>query len=97
MTFEVLAKLVADDFKHTMEDHGFETFAEMKRCYMWDARDIKEEVDSIVREISAKAWEETQNTAETAFVADDYSFVQIGVCDEMSWKEFKKLVFGFLK
>jgi hypothetical protein len=97
MTFEVLAKLVADDFSRTMKENGFETFAEMKKCYMWDANDIKEEVDSIVCEISAKAWEETHNIGETAFVADDYSFVQIGVCDEMRWGDFKKLVFNFLQ
>jgi hypothetical protein len=97
MTFEMLAKLVADDFRHTMEEQGFETFNEMKKCYAWDARDIKEEVSSIVSEISAKNWEETRNVGETAFVSDDYSFVQIGVCDDMRWSEFKKLVFSFLK
>ncbi|MBP1581119.1 MAG: hypothetical protein J6A26_01815 [Oscillospiraceae bacterium] len=97
MTFENLANLVADEFRRTMAEEGFETFSEMKKCYMWDANDIKEEVSTIVDEISNKAWEATHNTSETAFVADDYSFVQIGIFDEMSWREFKKLVFGFLK
>lgn len=97
MTFNELAKLVADDFRKTMEENGFETFSEMKKCYMWDANDIKEEVSSIVSEISNKAWEDTHNVSNTAFVSDDYSFVQIGVFDEMSWGNFKKLVFGFLK
>ena len=97
MTFEILAKLVADDFKRTMETHGFRTFAEMKKCYMWDANDIKEEVSTIVSEISSKAWEDTHNVSNTAFVADDHSFVQIGIFDEMRWGDFKKLVFGYLK
>ena len=97
MTFERLAELVAYDFKHTMEEQGFETFDEMKRCYMWDATDIKEEVSTIVSEISSDNWEKTQNIGETAFVSDDYSFVQIGICNEMRWGEFKKLVFDFLK
>jgi hypothetical protein len=97
MTFEMLAKLVADDFTRTMEEQGFETFKEMRKCYMWDANDIKEEVSTIISEISAKNWEETHNVGETAFMADDYSFVQIGVCDDMRCGEFKKLVSSFLK
>lgn len=97
MTFEILAKLVADDFKRTMDDNGFHTFSEMKKCFMWDANDIKEEVSTIVSEISNKALEDTHNASNTAFVADDGSFVQIGIFDEMSWGKFKKLVFSYIK
>jgi hypothetical protein len=96
MTFEVLAKMVADDFCRTMKDQGFETFGEMKKCYMWDAKDIKEEISSIVSEISENLWQETHNVGSTAFVSDDFTFVQIGILDEMRWGDFKKLVFGFL-
>ena len=94
ITFEKLAKLVADDFQKTMDEEGFETFLEMKRCYMWEAQDIREEVESIISELSKKAWEEN---GETFFMSDDYTFIQIGICEEMSWRDFKKLVFANLK
>ena len=94
MTFEKLAKLVADDFKATMLEEGFKTFKEMQRCYDWDAQDIKDEVSSIINELSAKYWEEEQDYF---FIADDCSFVQIGVCDEMSWGQFKKAIFEHVK
>lgn len=45
----VAVKLVADDFKATMIEEGFETFADMKKCYWWTSEDIKEEVDAILR------------------------------------------------
>lgn len=49
MTFEALAQVVADDFKETMDTFGFDSFNEMAECYWWDSKDIKEEVDSILR------------------------------------------------
>ena len=94
MTFEKLAELVADDFQKTMNEEGFETFKEMKKCYDWDAQDIKEEVDSIISELNKKAYEES---GETFWMSDDYSFLQIGIFDDMSWGDFKKLVFSHLK
>lgn len=93
MTFEMLAKLVADDFCNTIEKEGFETFSEMKKCYCWDAQDIKDEVRSIVDDLSKVYWEKEKVSF---FMADDSSFLEIGVCEEMSWREFKKLVFSYL-
>ena len=94
MTFEKLAKLVAEDFQRTMDEEGFETFNEMKKCYDWEAQDIKEEVESIISELNKRAYEEN---GETFYMSDDYTFIQIGIIDEMSWRDFKKLIFGNLK
>lgn len=89
MTFNELAKMVADEFKETMIDEGFNTFNEMCRCYEWDAQDIKEEVNFILNEISSKLWKEKK---ETVWMSDDFSFIQLNLND-MSWREFKKLIF----
>lgn len=51
MTFEELAVKVADDFRETMDEQGFESFDEMKKCYWWDSNDIKEEVNSILSSV----------------------------------------------
>lgn len=93
MTIKELARLVSDDFQKTMNEEGFETFNEMRRCYCWETQDIKEEVSSIINEISAKVWEERK---ETVFMYDDYSTV-IADGEDMSWRDFKKLIFENLK
>ena len=49
-TADQLAKIVADDFKSTMNEFDFESFEEMSRTYRWNSVDIKEEVDAILRE-----------------------------------------------
>jgi len=51
MTFEGLAKAVADYFKDCMKEEGFESFEEMVDCYWWTANEIKDEVDSVLRGI----------------------------------------------
>lgn len=94
MTFEILAKLVADDFRNTMEEEGFETFQEMKKCYMWDAQDIRDEIVYIVTELSNEYWE---NHRESFSISDDGSFLEIGISKDMDYKEFKALVFSNLK
>ena len=48
MTFEELAKVVANEFKQTMKEEGFDSFKEMAECYWWTANDIKDEVDVII-------------------------------------------------
>ena len=93
MTFERLAKLVADDFRKTMKEQGFTTFKEMKNCYDWDAQDIKDEVEGIITVLNRDMWKETG----TFLMSDDQSFLQIGFFDEMSYGNFKKLVFADLK
>lgn len=54
MNFNELANIVADSFYDTMQEFEFETFDEMKSCYYWTAKDIKEEVDSIIREATGE-------------------------------------------
>lgn len=94
MTYERLAEIVADDFKKTMKDEGFETFKEMCYCYGYDSQDIKEEVDSIIREIAGEYYIKYHDDF---YMYDDLSAVQIGLQDEMSWKDFKKLMLSHLK
>ena len=89
MTFESLAKLVADDFRKTMYEEGFKTFNEMKKCYCWDARDIKEEVDYTITKYA-------NETGASVYMFDDHSAVEVDL-DVMSWREFKKLVFDALE
>lgn len=94
MTFEKLAELVSKDFQKTMDNEGFETFREMRKCYCWNMQDIKAEVYSIITELSEEYWKKYKRDF---WMSDDYSFIQIGVCQEMSWGDFKKLVFSNLK
>ena len=94
MTFEKLAEMVRMDFKTTMEQEGFETFADMKRCYCWEAADIKDEVNIIIAELANTAYKNKEFS--NFYMADDNSFIQIGVCEDMSWRDFKKLVFANL-
>ena len=93
MTFEKLAKLVAEDFQKTMNEEGFTTFKEMKKCYVWDAQDIKDEVEEIVTILNRQLYSEGE---QNFYMSDDQTFLQIGIFDEMSWGEFKKLVFSNL-
>lgn len=55
MTFEILASKVAEEFRETMSQEGFDSFNEMAKCYWWTAEDIKEEVDEIIRAIDDTA------------------------------------------
>ena len=94
MTFEELAKLVAEDFKKTMDEEGFETFDEMKKCYWWSNDDVKEEVESIISVLTEKS---VKDGGEYFYMSDDHTFIQIGTFNDMSWRDFKKLVFSHLK
>ena len=93
MTFEQLAQEVAKDFNEVIREQGFGTFARMKKSYCWDAQDVKEEVEETISALASKRY----NGGEFAdfWMADDFSFVQIGF-DDMSWCEFKKLLFKYL-
>lgn len=91
MTFEELAKKIAEEFKNIMEQEGFSCFKEMKECYDWEASDIRSEIEYMVKEYGE---------AEHFAVMDDGSLIQF--TDErieptMSYREFKKLVLNELK
>lgn len=47
---EQMIKNVANYFLDCMKDNDFETFDEMKECYWWTSKDIKNEVDSILKD-----------------------------------------------
>lgn len=89
MTFAELAKAVAEIIKEDMEDGGYKTFAEMKQSYWWEAEDIKDYINDLVTFIAREQMIE-------CWVSDDRTFVQIGWTD-MSWRDFKKLVFSGIK
>ena len=93
MTFNDVAKMVADDFKETMWENGFHTFTEMCICYMWDSQDVKEEVSFIISKLSDKLWKEERVSL---WMSDDFSFIQLGF-EDMSWKDFKKLFINELR
>lgn len=52
--FELLATKVAEDFAETMKDEGFTNFKDMCDCYWWTTKDIKTEVDYILRHLGIK-------------------------------------------
>lgn len=93
ITFELLAKMLADEFKQDMADHGFESFEDMRRSYDWDWAEIKEEINRMITSYANKAYDSGEYSY--FFMFDDYSYVQIGVHD-MPWKEFKKLLLAEL-
>ena len=76
-TFEEVAEIVARDFLQEMNDVGFETFEEMKRCYMWDTDDIKSEVCYILQNTNCEMW-------------DDGTQLELGN-ETMVWRAFSKL------
>ena len=82
-TINELAKIVADDFKATMDEFGFETFNEMAKCYWWTSADIKEEVSAIVDEVA-------RERNELLYVSDDGEDVFAG-CEDVSYRTFAKM------
>ena len=89
MTFEMLAKLVAEDFQKTMDENGFDTFADMKFTYDWEWADIKDEIAYTITAIG-------NELNEPMYMYDDRTYVQIGI-KAIPWREFKKLVFSIVK
>jgi hypothetical protein len=87
--FRDLASMVAEDFNKTMAKEGFETFKEMKECYDWEWKDIKDEVEYMINK---------QFEGHGFMMMDDYSVARIDKIDftdefawECSWREFKKM------
>lgn len=85
-TFTDLAKYIADKLLELTKEEGFETFNEMKKSYMWDTQDIKDEIYYIISHMN--------NSAVSMW--DDCSVVEIG-WEQMKWGQFKKLVFANIK
>ena len=92
ITFPALAKRVAADFRQTMEEEGFDTFAEMKKCYGWDKHDIMGEVESILADIRKDTGADVSITTED----DEEEAVYIGLLD-LAWDGFFKMIKAELK
>lgn len=93
-TFDQLAKWVADDFNKTMKEENFDSFNDMRKSYMWDMQDVKNEVNDIISQISKDKYDHRRYS--DFFMFDDGSAVQIGI-DDISWGQFKKLMFKYMK
>ena len=82
LTFADLAKIVAKSFYETMKVGEFETFDEMKDCYWWTTKDIKDEVDYALRDA----------TDSEAYIDElDHSDVFIGNSKSMPYNQFSAL------
>ena len=83
-TFQEAAKIVANEFIRYMLEEDFEKFSDMKKCYQWDADDLRDEIRSILEDLtSVGMW-------------DDGTHVEIGMTD-ITYGEFKKMVMNELK
>ncbi len=55
MTYNELVLVVANEFAKTCKEGGFDTFAEMVKCYRMSGDDVKHEIVSMVCE-TGEAW-----------------------------------------
>jgi hypothetical protein len=67
-----------------MEDEGFDTFEEMRDCYWWDTEDIKDEVESVLKDHD---W----------FLTDDRTEVMNMNCELYSYRRFINMVYKMIK
>ena len=84
MTFDRLAAIVADDFCETMRENGWTRFDEMKRCYWWTNKDIKDNVEAIMLLYGEN---DLHGTSGEYWVSDDGTFVYCNG-EEMSYQKF---------
>ena len=66
MDYRELVKVVVDDFVEEIVDNGFDTFADMARCYQMESEDIRTEVASVI------------NSTKEAFFGEDGVIVIFG-------------------
>ena len=86
MTFQELAQIVADEFNKYMDEHDFDDFDEMKQCYWWDSKDIKDEVDAIIRiETNERAYIDELDRTDVFL---EYENAPQGM---MSYREFSRM------
>jgi len=104
MNIEELAKRVADDFKATMEEEGFESFAEMKRVNWWEASDVRNEILDVAQIMLDEEYERdleefgdhTKIPYTVRLFVDDTGHIQ-STREKTTYRDFKKLVMGHLK
>lgn len=78
---EQAAALVAQEFKATMAEGEFDTFNEMARCYRWESSDIKDEVDAILRDL----------TAGEVYIDEDDGSMVFAPDGEMEYRKFSAM------
>lgn len=83
--FKALADAVANVFAQDMKDNGFETFAEMRQCYMWDTEDIKGECEWIIDDLGRKV-------GKLVYMSEDHRHISIDG-DTMEWRVWSRLLY----
>lgn len=102
MIKELARKVASEFFEGVGPGKEFETFADMRFTYDWSAKDIRDEISYIAQALVNEEFSELvrnfgQNIPhwELPCVLDDGS---VEDCKEyMSYGQFKKLVFSYLK
>ena len=69
MTYDGLVEMVVTCFLEDVKEGGFESFDEMVKCYMFDSKDIKREVEYLIN-FSGYAWLDEEGI--TIFGDDSY-------------------------
>lgn len=88
--FEEIAKYVAESFMEDMREFGFDSFIEMANTYWWTAKDVKDEVDYIIREYAKKVGNES------IYLSDDGADV-FANGDFITYRKFSTLWRKYLK
>ena len=86
MTSKDLARKCAEYFKSVMKEEEFDTFEEMRQCYMWDTADIKEEVKAVIAEFG---WFFTDDESEIFKVGDE--------SHDITYKKFSGMMYSMIK
>lgn len=92
MTIKELANIIADDFNEAVVLAECENFKEMRSLYDWDAKDIRGEIEYMVRE---------HGDAYGIVMMDDCSVIHLNDMNDehygCTYGTFKKLVFANVK
>ena len=76
-----IIEYTAQDFAKTMKEESFESFREMAGCYMWSPEEIKEEVESILKEYE-------EETGRRAWIDEEDGKTVYTDGSEMEYKTF---------
>lgn len=67
-------KYVANEFCKLMKEEGFDSFAEMKRTYCWESKDIKEEIIAYTDELDLCYIDECDGTLVIGYDCSEMSY-----------------------
>lgn len=92
MTIIELAEKIRNDFINDIKEDGFENFKEMRECYDWTPKDIRDEIEYLETKYVNEEFDETGET--NIWVHDDASLESHinGKWEEVSYREIKKMV-----